>query len=62
MRPPLKIIFKNVMKSIARFGRDVVRREEGQMAPMMLTAVLIGYSTCMGAAIDMSNLWLTSTA
>jgi hypothetical protein len=44
------------MDSLKEFVFDFIHREEGQMAPMMMTALLIGYSIFMGAAIDMGNL------
>ncbi len=55
MRSPLKIC-KRLLNSLKRFGSDFVHLEEGQMAPMMMTALLIAYTTFMGAAIDMGNL------
>jgi len=62
MRNPLKAC-KKPLNSLQKFGSDFVRREEGQMAPMMMTALLIAYTTFMGAAIDMGNLmWHKSHA
>ncbi len=55
MRCPFSIRMKS-LDSLKKFGSDFVRREEGQMAPMMMTALLIAYTTFMGAAIDMGNL------
>jgi len=46
------------MHSISHFCVAFVRSEEGQMAPFAFSGLLIAYSLFMGAAIDMSNLWL----
>lgn len=43
---------------IAVHAKHFFRSEEGQMAPMLLTAFMVCYSAFMGTAIDMSNLWL----
>ncbi len=54
---PFNIRMKS-LNSLKKFGSDFIRCEEGQMAPMMMTALLIAYTTFMGAAIDMGNLYM----
>ena len=49
---------KSAFRSFVGFCADFLRRKEGQMAPFAFSGLLVGYSVFMGAAIDMSNLWL----
>jgi hypothetical protein len=51
-------LFMYGVKWCARFWSSFIRLEEGQMAPFVFSGLLIAYSLFMGAAIDMSNLWL----
>ena len=43
---------------IVRFARDLSTDQRGQMAPILLSAVMVGYSAFLGASFDMGNLWL----
>lgn len=40
------------------FARNLSRDQRGQMAPMLLSAVMVGYAAFLGATLDMGNLWL----
>lgn len=47
-----------IIDRIIRFARELKNDQRGQMAPILLSAVMVGYSAFLGATLDMGNLWL----
>lgn len=49
---------QSLIARIIRFARELSKDQRGQMAPILLSAVMVGYTAFLGATFDMGNLWL----
>lgn len=50
--------FLTFTRRVVCFLSRFLHEETGQMAPTIMTAMLLGWAMFLGAAVDMSNLWV----